>query len=664
LAHAYLVHEWFDASIASFERILDDSGTMQSSIPTPLPHPVRQPLVIDSTQSVQSALSAMVADRHPAVLAVTGHQLVGILVAQDLLKLCSTGQNLSTVTIADVMTQPVISCTQTDWLQPDGSLIALNQMAQHQISHLPILDESQQIVGIVRSADLYQAQLRHSEALYGSVITVMQEGVVLQDTSGNIIACNRSAENILGLSHEQMMGRSSLDPTWQTIHADGSPFPGDTHPAIMTLQTGLPYSEVIMGVHQPGGAIRWISINSQPLFRIERAIDGVVTSFTDITARQAAEAKLQQLNEELEMRVADRTLTLRENQQFLQLALTGARAGTWNWNIQTNEIAWSPETYNLHGVDPAHGPIQHADWVNLVHPEDRHKASAIRQRCFAEHDAEFRCEFRIMHPQHGLRWLLGLGRILFDEQNQPRHMSGITLDITEQRVVEQMKQEFIAVVSHELRTPLTSIRGSLGLLGAGLLDDNPVLRQRMLTVAQLEVERLTRLVNDILDLERLESHQARFDRAWCDAAELVQTVSHSLQSVAAETQIALVWEMPVNLKIWVDTDRIAQVLINLLNNAIKFSPEHTTITTIAAITEGGVTFRVRDQGRGIPAHQLETVFDRFKQLDASDSRTKGGTGLGLAICRGIVEQHGGKIWVESVVGAGSTFCFTLPMPRI
>jgi PAS domain S-box-containing protein len=631
---------------------------MQISTPTPISHALYQPLVIDATQSVQSALAAIVADRHSVVLVVKGSRLVGILVTQDLLKLCSTGQNLHTVPIADVMTQPVISCTHTDWLQPDGSLIALNRMAEHQISHLPILNESQQIVGIVRSADLYQAQLRHSEALYGSVITVMQEGVVLQDTSGNIIGCNRSAESILGLSHEQIMGRSSLDPTWQTIHADGSPFPGDTHPAIMTLQTGQPYSEVIMGVHQPDGEIRWISINSQPLLS-----DGVVTSFTDITARQAAEAKLQQLNEELEVRVADRTLTLRENQQFLQLALTGARAGTWNWNIQTNEIAWSPETYSLHGIDPADGDIQYVDWLHLVHPEDRDKASVIRQRCFAEQDAEFRCEFRIMHPQRGLRWLLGLGRILFDEQNQPRHMSGITLDITEQRVVEQMKQEFIAVVSHELRTPLTSIRGSLGLLGAGLLDDNPVLRQRMLTVAQLEVERLTRLVNDILDLERLESHQARCDRAWCNAAELVQTVNQSLQSVAAETQIILVWEMPVNLKIWVDADRIAQVLINLLNNAIKFSPEQTTITTTAVMADGRVMFRIRDQGRGIPAHQLESVFDRFKQLDAADSRTKGGTGLGLAICRGIVEQHGGKIWVESVVGAGSTFCFTLPMPK-
>jgi PAS domain S-box-containing protein len=636
---------------------------MQISTP-PLPHPVFQPLVIDAAQSVQAALAAIVADQHSAVVAVDGHRLVGILVARDLLKLCSTGQNLSTVTIADVMTQPVISCTRTDWLQPDGNVLALNRMAEHQISHLPILDESQQIVGMVRSADLYQAQLRHSEALYGSVITVMQEGVVLQDTSGNIIGCNRSAESILGLSHEQMMGRSSLDPNWQTIHADGSPFPGNTHPAIMTLQTGQPYSEVIMGVHQPGGEIRWISINSQPLFSVEGPIDGVVTSFTDITARQAAETKLQQLNEELEVRVADRTLTLRENQQFLQLALTGARAGTWNWNIQTNEIAWSPETYSLHGIDPADGDIQYVDWLHLVHPDDRDKASVIRQRCFAEQDAEFRCEFRIMHPQHGLRWLLGLGRILFDHENQPRHMSGITLDITEQRVVEQMKQEFIAVVSHELRTPLTSIRGSLGLLGAGLLDDNPVLRQRMLTVAQLEVERLTRLVNDILDLERLESHQARFDRAWHNAAELIQTVSHSLQSVAAETRITLVWEVPLNLKIWADADRIAQVLINLINNAIKFSPEHTMITTMAEMVDNRVIFRIRDQGRGIPAHQLETVFDRFKQLDASDSRAKGGTGLGLSICRGIVEQHGGKIWVESVVGEGSTFCFTLPTPRI
>ncbi|WP_302184688.1 sensor histidine kinase [Planktothrix pseudagardhii] len=222
-----------------------------------------------------------------------------------------------------------------------------------------------------------------------------------------------------------------------------------------------------------------------------------------------------------------------------------------------------------------------------------------------------------------------------------------------------MKSEFISIVSHELRTPLSSIRGSLGLLAAGVFKNKPDTTQQMLDIAVHDTERLVRLVNDILDLERLEAQKVHLNQQWCDTGALLQQCVETLQPLAAENQIMLSVE-PTSIQVFVDRDRMIQTLVNLVSNAIKFSPAKATVTLSAQDQADQVLFQIQDQGRGIPADKLETIFGRFQQVDASDSRQKGGTGLGLAICQSIVQQHGGKIWAESVVGAGSKFYFTLP----
>lgn len=253
-------------------------------------------------------------------------------------------------------------------------------------------------------------------------------------------------------------------------------------------------------------------------------------------------------------------------------------------------------------------------------------------------------------------------------------ISTIAYDITEKRAVERLKNEFISIVSHELRTPLTSIRGSLGLLATGVMDDDPVEMKRMIDIAAIDTERLVRLVNDVLDLEKLESGKVSLVREWCDAAALMQRSIAVMTSSAQEAGIQLVVQ-PVSVNIWAAPDRIIQTLTNLLSNAIKFSPPGGVVTLAAEIrtleseahpsptaSRPHLRFSVQDQGRGIPADQLERIFGRFQQVDALDSRDQGGTGLGLAICQSIVHQHQGQIWVESTWGQGSTFFFTLPLP--
>jgi PAS domain S-box-containing protein len=233
-------------------------------------------------------------------------------------------------------------------------------------------------------------------------------------------------------------------------------------------------------------------------------------------------------------------------------------------------------------------------------------------------------------------------------------------DVTERREVDRMKDEFVSVVSHELRTPLTSLRGALGLLEGGLLQDAAPRAQRMVQIAVESTDRLIRLINDILDVERLAAGKLALHRQAWSAADLVARAVGEMTGLASQARVRLeVGDAQGTVD--ADADRIVQTLTNLLSNAVKFSPAEGTVR-VSAVEQGNeVLVTVSDEGDGIPPEHLEAVFGRFAQVDASDTREKEGSGLGLAICRGIVEQHGGRIWAESEPGAGATFCFSLPM---
>ncbi len=233
-------------------------------------------------------------------------------------------------------------------------------------------------------------------------------------------------------------------------------------------------------------------------------------------------------------------------------------------------------------------------------------------------------------------------------------------DVTERRALDKMKDEFVSVVSHELRTPLTSVRGALGLLKGGLLADAPPKAQRMIAIAVESTDRLIRLINDILDIERIAAGNLAASRRDCSADDLVGRAMREMRGLAVQAGVTVDKPQSTERRLHADSDRIVQTLTNLLGNAIKFSPPGGTVRISAAEQDGSVLFTVSDDGRGIPADQLEAVFGRFIQIDSADTRDKGGTGLGLAICRGIVELHGGRIWAESAPGQGATFKVMLP----
>ncbi len=241
-------------------------------------------------------------------------------------------------------------------------------------------------------------------------------------------------------------------------------------------------------------------------------------------------------------------------------------------------------------------------------------------------------------------------------------ISSVGRDVTEERQTREIKDQLIATVSHELRSPLGAIHGALRLLAkqATMREGQP---RALVEMALRNADRLIRLTNDLLDVERLDSGTAPMNPVVVSSEALIQSALETMRHVADEAGVRL--EQPPRgdapaSHVRADVDRVMQVLLNLIGNAIKFSPRGSAVAVDATPGRGEVCFRVRDQGRGIPADKLATIFDRFAQVRASDARDLRGAGLGLAISRSIVRQHGGRIWAESEEGIGSTFTFTLP----
>ena len=238
-------------------------------------------------------------------------------------------------------------------------------------------------------------------------------------------------------------------------------------------------------------------------------------------------------------------------------------------------------------------------------------------------------------------------------------LSGIARDVTQRREHERLKDELISLVSHELRTPLTAIRGSLGLLRGGVLHNYPERASRMIELALANAERLGRLIDNMLDLEKMASGRLEIERRPFSLRQLANEAIDTVRPLLEQADLLLVADLP-DVRVNVDAERVAQLLTNLVSNAAKYSPRGGALWLRAEVEGGDLRVTVRDQGRGIPAGKLESIFERFQQVDSSDSREKGGTGLGLPICRNIMQLHGGRIWAESVPGKGSTFTALFP----
>lgn len=256
-------------------------------------------------------------------------------------------------------------------------------------------------------------------------------------------------------------------------------------------------------------------------------------------------------------------------------------------------------------------------------------------------------------------WVRESAHAVRGPEGEVLYYEGTVEDVSERRQLERLKHQFVSTVSHELRTPLTSLRGALGLLAGGVLGDLPEEARGTVEIAQRSIVRLCTLVNDILDVERIEQGKLSLEIRPHSLAALLASAVEEVEPLAREAGIRLDASHPPG-GVEADGGRLVQVIVNLLSNALKFSPRGSTVRLRAWETPDGVEVQVEDQGRGIPPEHREAIFERFRQVEISDAAGQRGAGLGLAISKSIIELHGGRIGVESEPGQGSTFWFRIP----
>jgi PAS domain S-box-containing protein len=298
---------------------------------------------------------------------------------------------------------------------------------------------------------------------------------------------------------------------------------------------------------------------------------------------------------------------------------------------------------------------------SISHPDDAISNVEYMQKLMLGETSVFQVEKRYRHKKRHIVWVLLSLSLVRGDDGKPKHFVAQIQDITARREIDRMKNEFVSTVSHELRTPLTSIRGALGLIEGGASGKISEKTMNLVQIAHKNSQRLLRIINDILDVEKMESGKMEVHLQEMTVEPFLKQALEANQSYGDKFQVHFVLEPVAAMDIIADPDRLMQVITNLISNAAKFSPKGSEVKVRAHKVGDRARFEVIDHGQGIPEEFRARIFDKFAQADSSDTRRHEGTGLGLTIAKQLVERMGGDIGFTSEVGEGSTFYFHVPL---
>ena len=362
-------------------------------------------------------------------------------------------------------------------------------------------------------------------------------------------------------------------------------------------------------------------------------------------------------------------VALERSEERLSMAVAAAGLGLWHWNLVADELDVSTEYLKRTGYTEDEVRSSRVLFQSVVHPEDLPNVEMALREHLQGKTPQFVAEYRMKRKSGDYRWSRGLGRVTARAADgAPLRMSGVVLDISRQKETEQAltaamrsREGLLAAVSHDLRTPLGAIQLSAHTLARTLPAGGPVAHHKQLGVILRSADNMKRLLDALLQAAMIEAGHFTVEPTPEEVRPIVEDAVQMLEPAATSRSVHLQQEVSEGIpRIHADRPRVLQVLANLIGNAIKFSPEGGTIRLGARETPEDVQFAVSDSGPGITVERMRHVFDQYWKDPSERLR---GVGLGLSIAKGIVEAHGGRIWVESQVGVGSAFYFTIPLAQ-
>jgi len=580
--------------------------------------------------------------------------LLGVLVARIVsrwltrpLSELETASGTLTTQIASRV-QPVLPASPIQEYRNLGS--ALGEMAAHLATSFHALRQIQ--AGLEEQVQVRTAELNRTAYLLGNVLDAATEiAIIATDRDGLMTIFNRGAERLLGYTAAEMVNKQ----TPAILHLSNEVMARGSE---LTAQLGRPvegFDVFVEKAEQEGSETReWTYVHKDGR---HIPVSLVVTTMHDDSG---ATVGYLGIAENITKRKHTET-ALREQAQHTQAIVENMVDGIITIDRAGIMASFNSAAVRIFGYTTDEVLGQN---VKMLMPNPYHDA----------HDGYLR-----NYQATGVARIIGIGREVegrrkdggvfplelgvseITHEGQPMYV-GIVRDITERKLGERMKSEFVATVSHELRTPLTSISGALGLLKGSVLGDLPAQVRQMIDIAHKNSERLSHLINDLLDMEKISVGKLHFELQPQALKPLLEQAVEAIRPYGAERRVLLqlAYDAP-GVEVRVDGQRLMQVLANLLSNAIKFSPEGGMVEVTAQVAMGKVRIAVADHGPGIPDSFHDRIFQKFVQADSSDTRQRGGTGLGLAITRDLVERMGGRIDFKSVTEEGSTFFFDLPI---
>jgi PAS domain S-box-containing protein len=560
------------------------------------------------------------------------------LTIQELLAPESLGDDLRQLDVLLACEQPGgVSVVELHLVAKDGRRVTVMGEADCRVvDGVPVAARA--IFRDVSAQRLAESQARQAEAQYEAVVDVLREGIAIVSAAGIVELLNPSGERILGVRAKDFVGRGLLDWEWRTVDEDGGAMPREAHPALVALHTRRAQAEVVLGVRRASdNAPIWIAVNARPLVRDSSAAPyAVAVSFRDVTAERAA------------------ATALREQEARFRGVLETVRSVAVC--LDTRGCVTFVNDFTLELTGWRHDEVIGSDWFEHFVPVDE-SIRVIFHEQIARGTVPIHHENDILTRAGERRRIRFDSTLLRDDAGEVVGTASIGQDVTEQVRAARLKSELIAMASHELRTPLTAMRGAIELLRAS--SQNRSDRERMLVgMASRNAERLDRLMGDLLDVERIETGTERLRPTFAAVDQLFETAAERTRVRLQQADLELVMDADP-MELWVDAARIEQVVVNLIGNAANFAPRGSTITVTARDEDDVVRVSVRDEGRGIPADKLESIFEPFVKVDGGETKERG-AGLGLFLCRAIVRQHGGRIWAQSTENVGTTVSFTVP----